>query len=196
MVRKSIQLTALIAVMAVLVVTPAVFAASAEAQKVMDEMQAGKPLDYVTYSFIEVGYDDASNVLNIAVADGQHFEDTQNVYFTVPVADINDVTVVSNADKTIQDGKLKNIDNDMATNETGFTRIKQGCSIKLWAKDPSFAWAVLKEGDVMDGKLVSKPAADDMENLKTVEFGFYDCPHAREVQNAVHDLVKSVKKGS
>ena len=179
-----------------LVVAPAAFAASAQAQKAMDEMQAGKKLDYVTYSFIEVGYDDASNVLNLAVADGQHFEDTQNVYFTVPVADINDVTVVSNADKTLEDGKLKNIDNDMATNETGFTRIKQGCSVKLWAKDPSFAWAVLKEGDVMDGKLVSKPAADDMENLKTVEFGFYECVHAREVQNAVHDLVKQVKKGS
>ena len=107
--RSAILMTVLASALIFCVAVPAAFAVSAEAQKVIDEMQGGKHPENINYSFLEIGYDDMSNVLHFAVTDGQHFKDTANLYFRVPVADINNVTVISNADKTIQEGEIRGI---------------------------------------------------------------------------------------
>jgi hypothetical protein len=193
--RSTILMTVLASALILCVAVPAAFAVSPEAQRVIDEMQDGKHPENINYSFLEIGYDDMSNVLHFAVTDGQHFKDTANLFFRVPVADISDVTVVSNADKTNQEGEIKNIGNDMAPNETGFARVPQGCSVKLTAKTPAFGWMDLKEGDIQNGKLVKDPTEDDLESIKSVLIGFYDCPHARKLQHAFHELHKQVKKG-
>ncbi len=193
---RSSFLAALVAATLIATIAPPAFAGSAEAQTVINELQDGDHPENVNYSFLEVDYDDSSSVLHFAVNDGQHFETPQNLYYRVPVADINDVSVISNADKTRQDGQIKDIGADMGPNETGFTRIPQGCSVKLWAKDPSFGWLQLEEGAVQDGKLVETPSDDQLEGLKTVTIGFYDCVHARKLQHSFHELHKQVKKGS
>ena len=192
----SLFLVALVAAALITSLTPPAFAVSAEAQTVIDEMQGGKHPENINYSFLEIGYDDGPNVLHFAVTDGQHFKDTANLYFWVPVGTISDVTVISNADSTIKEGEIKNIGNDMAPNETSFARIPQGCSVKLTSKTPSFGWADLEEGDIEDGKLVNQPSEEDLESIKSLLVGFYDCAHARKLQHAFHDLHKQVKKGS
>lgn len=193
--KLSTRMTAIAVALVLCLVAPAAYAISTWAQTVIDEMIGGKHPEAINYSFLQAGYDDGSNELQFAVTDGQHFRDTTNLYYNVPVADIDSVTVISNADKTIKEGEVKNIGNDMGTNETGFRRIPQGCSVKMTSKGANFGWTELGEGDIKDGKLVNKPSDDDLESLKSVTFGFYDCKHARELQNAIHDLHKQVKKG-
>ena len=63
------------------------------------------------------------------------------------------------------------------------------------AKNPDFAWGKLVEGQVSDGKLTVDYAALDLEPTKTVDVGFFECDHARNMQEKFHKLHKQVKKG-
>ena len=170
------------------------FAGHHEADAAVEAITGGEQLKDVNYKFLDAGYDSDNKVLHYAVADGQHFEHTVNLYFSVPVEDINGVSVISNADKTQQGDKVKWIGNDMAPNDTGFARVKQGCSVKINAKTQQFAWGELGDDAVADGKLVKTPDPADLEKVHTVLVGFYECAHARDVQNKIHDLHKYVQK--
>jgi hypothetical protein len=75
--------------------------------------------------------------------------------YRVPIADIADVTVFDNADKTIKGGNQQPIES--APGDAGaadFIRVPQGCTIKLVSKGPKFAWAELTMEQVKDGELV------------------------------------------
>jgi len=167
-----------------------------EAQAVMDGMVDANIIKQVDYAFLGVAYDDSDNVLYFAARDGGHFDPTMDAAYSVPIASINDVTVTSNSDVTIKDGKQVEMGHGPDDASTGdFTRLSRGCTIKLVAKDPDFGWGKLEEGQVSDGKLTVDYASLEMQPTKTVDVGFFECTHARDLQAKFHKLHKQVKKG-
>jgi hypothetical protein len=116
--------------------------------------------------------------------------------YSVPIASINVVNVTSNADVTIKDGKQVEMGSGPDDASTGdFIRLSRGCTVKLVAKDPDFGWGKLEEGQVSDGKLTVDYASLDMQPTKTVDVGFFQCDHARDLQRKFQKLHKQVKKG-
>jgi hypothetical protein len=167
-----------------------------EAQAVMDGMVDANIIKQVDYSFLAVAYDDSDNVLYFAARDGGHFDPTMEAVYSVPIASINVVNVTSNADVTIKDGKQVEMGSGPDDASTGdFVRLSRGCTVKLVAKDPDFAWGKLVEGQVSDGKLTVDYAELDLQPTKTVDVGFFECDHARNLQAKFHKLHKQVKKG-
>ncbi len=167
-----------------------------EAKIVMEKMKSGKTVENVDYSFLGIKYDDAENVLYYAVADGAHFEHTVNLIYRGPIAEIAHVTVVDRADQTIKDGKQQALEPaDAGTGEADFARLPQGCTVKLVAKGPKFAWAELTTEQVKDGKLVVDAMSIETEPVEYANIGFYKCAHARDLQSDLQKLKKQVKKG-
>ena len=167
-----------------------------EAQAVIDGMVDAKIIKQVDYSFLDVAYDDTDNVLYFAARDGGHFDPTMDAAYSVPIASINVVNVTSNADVTIKDGKQVEMGSGPDDASTGdFIRLSRGCTIKLVAKDPDFGWGKLVEGQVASGKLTVDYETLDLEPTKTVDVGFFECDHARELQREFQKLHKQVKKG-
>ena len=167
-----------------------------EAQAVIDGMVDAKIIKQVDYSFLDVAYDDTDNVLYFAARDGGHFDPTMDAAYSVPIASINVVNVTSNADVTIKDGKQVEMGHGPDDASTGdFIRLSRGCTVKLVAKDPDFGWGKLEEGQVSDGKLTVDYASLDMQPTKTVDVGFFQCDHARDLQRKFQKLHKQVKKG-
>ena len=184
------------AVVVAVLVAGVAHAGSAEAEAVVEKITSAKPVEHVDYSFLGIKYDDAENVLYYAVADGAHFEHTVEVVYRVPIADIADIAMVDSADMTVKDGKQQDLEPaDAGTNEADFTRVPQGCTIKLVAKGPKFAWAELTEDQVQDGKLVVEFESITAEPVDYANLGFFHCPKAREIQHDLHELRKQVKKG-
>ncbi len=167
-----------------------------EAQVVMDGMVDAKIIKQVDYSFLAVAYDDSDNVLYFAARDGGHFDPTMEAIYRVPIASINVVNVISNSDVTIKDGKQVEMASGPDDANAGeFIRLSRGCTVKLVAKDPDFAWGKLVEGQVSDGKLTVDYAELDLQPTMTVDVGFFECDHARAMQKEFHKLHKQVKKG-
>ncbi|MGB5296604.1 MAG: hypothetical protein WBP34_16815 [Thermoanaerobaculia bacterium] len=167
-----------------------------EAQAVMDGMVDADIIKQVDYAFLAVDYDDSDNVLYFAARDGGHFDPTMDAIYSVPIASINVVDVTSNSDVTIKDGKQVEMGHGPDDASTGdFTRLSRGCTVHLVAKDPDFGWAKLVEGQVSDGKLTVDYEALDLQPTKTVDVGFFECDHARDLQAKFHKLHKQVKKG-
>jgi hypothetical protein len=167
-----------------------------EAQAVMDGMVDANIIKQVDYAFLGVAYDDSDNVLYFAARDGGHFDPTMDAAYSVPIASINVVNVTSNADVTIKDGKQVEMGSGPDDASTGdFIRLSRGCTVKLVAKDPDFGWGKLEEGQVSDGKLTVDYASLDMQPTKTVDVGFFQCDHARDLQRKFQKLHKQVKKG-
>jgi len=167
-----------------------------EAEAVMDGMVDAKIIKQVDYSFLAVAYDDSDNVLYFAARDGGHFDPTMEAVYSVPIASINVVDVTSNSDVTVKDGKQVEMGHGPDDASTAdFVRLSRGCTVHLVAKNPDFAWGKLVEGQVSDGKLTVDYAALDLEPTKTVDVGFFECDHARNMQEKFHKLHKQVKKG-
>ena len=184
------------AVVVAVLVAGVAHAGSSEAEAVVEKITSAKPVENVDYSFLGIKYDDAENVLYYAVADGAHFEHTVEVVYRVPIADIADITMVDSADQTIKGGKQQAMEPaDGGTSEGDWARISQGCTIKLVAKGPKFAWAELTEDQVKDGKLVVEFESITSEPVDYANLGFFHCPKAREIQHDLHELRKQVKKG-
>jgi hypothetical protein len=167
-----------------------------EAIAVMDGMVDAKIIKQVDYSFLAVAYDDSENVLYFAARDGGHFDPTMEAIYSVPIASINVVNVISNSDVTIKDGKQVDLEPaDAGTSEADFIRLSRGCTVKLVAKKPDFGWAGLAEGQVTDGEFTVDYAELELDATKTVDVGFFECDHARAMQAEFHKLHKQVKKG-
>jgi len=167
-----------------------------EAEAVMDGMVDANIIKQVDYAFLAVDYDESDNVLYFAARDGGHFDPTMEAIYSVPIASINSVTVNSNSDVTIKDGKQVEMGSGPDDSSTAdFVRLSRGCTVHLVAKDPDFGWAKLVEGQVSDGKLTVDYAALDIQPTKTVDVGFFECHHARDMQAKFHKLHKQVKKG-
>jgi hypothetical protein len=176
------------------------FAAEAqppEAQAVINGMVDAQIIKQVDYSFLAVAYDDSANVLYFAARDGGHFDPAMEAMYSVPIASINVVNVTSNSDVTMKDGKeVKMGTGDDNASSADFVRLSRGCTVKLVAKDPDFGWGKLVEGQVSDGKLTVDYAALDLEPTKTVNMGFFECDHARDMEKKFHTLHKQVKQGN
>ena len=167
-----------------------------EAQSVMDGMVDAKIIKQVDYSFLGVKYDNSENVLYFAARDGGHFDPTMNAIYKVPIESINVVDVVSNSDVTIKDGKEVDLGHGPDDASTGdFTRLSRGCTVHLVAKNPDFGWGKLDEEQVSDGKLTVDFESVDLRPTKSVDVGFFECDHARELQEEFHKLNKQLKKG-
>ena len=76
-----------------------------------------------------------------------------------------------------------------------FTRLSRGFTVHLVAKNPDFGWGKLDEEQVSDGKLTVDFESVDLRPTKSVDVGFFECDHARELQEEFHKLHKQVKKG-
>lgn len=184
------------AVLVAVLVAGVAHAGSSEAQAVVEKITSAKPVENVEYSILGIKYDDAENVLYYAVADGAHFEHTVDIVYRVPIADIADITMVDSVDMTVKGGKQQALEPaDAGTNEGDFARVPQGCTIKLVAKGPKFAWAELTEDQVKDGNLVVDIETITSEPVDYANLGFFHCPKAREIQHDLHELRKQVKKG-
>jgi len=151
-----------------------------EATAVMDGMVDAKIIKQVDYSFKAVAYDETDNVLYFAALDGGHFDPAMEAVYRVPIAAINVVDVTSNSDVIEKDGQ----------------NLSRGCTVKLIAKDPDFGWGKLVEGQVTDGDFTVDYAELELDATKTVDVGFFECDHARDMEKRFHDLRKQVKKGS
>ena len=168
-----------------------------EATAVMDGMVDAKIIKQVDYSFKAVAYDETDNVLYFAALDGGHFDPAMEAVYRVPIASINVVDVTSNSDVTIKDGKQVEMGTGFDNAASGdFVRLSRGCTVKLVAKDPDFGWGKLVEGQVTDGDFTVDYAELELEATKTVDVGFFECDHARDLEKRFHDLHKQVKKGS
>lgn len=167
-----------------------------EATAVMDGMVDAKIIKQVDYAFYAVAYDDTENVLYFAARDGGHFDPAMEVVYRVPVGAINVVNVTSNTDVTVKDGKQVEMATGVDNASTGdFIRLSRGCTVKLVSKSPDFGWAGLVEGQVTDGEFTVDYAELELDATKTVDVGFFECDHARAMQEKFHKLHKQVKKG-
>ena len=109
---------------------------------------------------------------------------------------IDVVNVTSNSDVTIKDGKQVEMGSGPDDASTGdFVRLSRGCTVKLVAKKPDFGWAKVVEGQITDGKITVDYKELDLQPTETVDVGFFECDHARALQNEFHKLHKQVKKG-
>lgn len=151
----------------------------AEAAPILDGMVDAKNLSGVNYHFLAAGYDDESSTLYWAAADGERFDPVMEQIYKVPVADINHVNVVSNADA--EDAKGDNQ--------------KRGCTVRLVAKEADFGFVGLEEGQVSDGRFTVDWAELQVEPTKEALFGFFECEHARHMQAELEKLRKEVHKG-
>jgi len=178
------------------------FAGTAAAQPselnaVIDGMVDAKIIKQVDYSFYAVAYDEGDNVLYFAARDGGHFDPAMEVVYSVPIAAIDKVSVVSNTDVTVKDGELAEMGTGGDNAATGdFIRLSRGCTVKLVAKEPNFGWAALSEGQVSDGDFTVDYADLELDATKTVDVGFFECDHARAMQEKFHKLHQQVKKGT
>jgi hypothetical protein len=167
-----------------------------EAKIVMAGMIDAKIIKQVDYSFLDVGYEADGNVLYFAARDGGHFDPPAHVFYRVPMADLNVVNVISNSDVTIKDGKQVEMTTGIDNAATGdFIRLSRGCTVKLVSKGYEFGWAMLAEDQVQDGKVTVDYATLEVDKTKEVQVGFFECDHARMLQNEFHKLHKQVKKG-
>ena len=96
----------------------------------MDNMVDAKIIEGMDYSFLAVAYDESDDVLYFATADGETFDPAMKSVYSVPIAAINNVNVISNSDTVTSDGR----------------HLSRGCTIKLDAKEADFGWAWLKVG--------------------------------------------------
>lgn len=176
------------------------FAGTATAQPpelnaVIDGMVDAKIIKQVDYSFYAVAYDEGDDVLYFAARDGGHFDPAMEVVYSVPIAAIDVVNVVSNSDVTVKDGEQAEMGTGGDNASSGdFIRLSRGCTVKLVAKKPDFGWAGLSEGQVSDGEFTVDYAELELDATKTVDVGFFECDHARAMQEEFHKLHKQVKK--
>ncbi len=146
---------------------------------VMDNMVDAKIIKGVDYSFLAVAYDETDDVLYFATVDGENFDPTMKSVYSVPIAAINNVNVISNSDVVTSDGR----------------HLSRGCTLKLDAKEADFGWAGLAEGWVSDGKFAVAYDELVVEPSKTANIGYFECDHARMLQEEFHKLRKQEKKG-
>ena len=146
---------------------------------VMDGMVDAKIVKTADYSFLAVAYDESDDILYFAAADGESFDPAMKAVYSVPIAAINNVNVISNSDVTAPDGR----------------NLSRGCTIKLDAKEPDFGFGKVSEGWVSDGKFAVGYEELVVEPTKTVNIGYFECDHARKLQDEFHKLHKEVKKG-
>lgn len=171
-------------VVSAILVVGCLIAASVAAQPpelgaVMDGMVDAKIVKTADYSFLALAYDETDDVLYFATADGEQFDPPMESVYSVPIAAIKNVNVISNSDVDAPDGR----------------NLSRGCTIKLDAKEADFGWAGLAEGWVSDGKFAVGYEELVVEPTKNVNIGYFECDHARMLQAEFEKLRKQVKQG-
>lgn len=175
--RKNFAVTGI--VMVACLMAGATVAQPPELGVVMDNMVDAKIIKGIDYSFLAVAYDETDDILYYATVDGENFDPSMKSVYSVPIAAINDVNVISNSDVVTSDGR----------------HLSRGCTLKLDAKEADFGWAGLAEGWVSDGKFAVAYDELVVEPSKTANIGYFECDHARMLQEEFHKLRKQVKKG-